>query len=225
VARANAVRHPRVFQRFSLTEIAGLALIEAPRTNDLHRWTCNIAIGVPSDARNPDPPQMTDNPEWCGSRSCRRGVSARSRATPRNPRTGRSYRVEFAFHGFMPVGGRARALVMFTPAAMEGFREGEPPLRLRQGLSTRRSSNCCDAVDRTISPGTHGVTHDHQGSRATSPAEVAPAPRCSSRPRPQPSLILLDLEPAPAQDASGSAGHREARCGLFSRLVRVVLGV
>ena len=43
--RANAVRHPRVFQRFSLTEIAGLALTEAPRTNDLHRWKCN-ACGV-----------------------------------------------------------------------------------------------------------------------------------------------------------------------------------
>ena len=26
-------------------------------------------------------------------------------------------------HGFMPVGGGARALVMFTPAAMEGFWE------------------------------------------------------------------------------------------------------
>ena len=49
MARANAVRHPRVFQRFSLTEIAGLALTEAPRTNDLHRW-CNAAIGVPSEA-------------------------------------------------------------------------------------------------------------------------------------------------------------------------------
>jgi quercetin dioxygenase-like cupin family protein len=47
-------------------------------------------------------------------------------------------------HGFMPVGGGARALVMFTPAAMEGFGRRSAP-RLRQGVSTRRSSNCCDA--------------------------------------------------------------------------------
>ena len=43
-------------------------------------------------------------------------------------------------HGFIPVGGGARALVMFTPAAMEGFgRRFTPPLR--QGHSTRRSSS------------------------------------------------------------------------------------
>lgn len=37
MARANAVRYPRVFQRFALTEIAWLALTDAPRTNGLHR--------------------------------------------------------------------------------------------------------------------------------------------------------------------------------------------
>ena len=52
VARANAVRHPRVFQRFSLTEIAGLTFMEAPRTNDPHRWRGKAAISVPSDARD-----------------------------------------------------------------------------------------------------------------------------------------------------------------------------
>ena len=69
MARANAVSHPRVFQRFALTKIAGLSLTEAPRTNDLHRWKCNVAIGVPYDARDPDPPKTTENPEWYGSRS------------------------------------------------------------------------------------------------------------------------------------------------------------
>jgi hypothetical protein len=48
VARANTVRHPRVYQRFSLIEIAGLSLTEAPRTNDLHRWKYN-ACGVVFD--------------------------------------------------------------------------------------------------------------------------------------------------------------------------------
>jgi hypothetical protein len=49
VALANAVRQPPIFQRFALTEIAWLSLMEALRTNDLHRW-CNAAIGVPSEA-------------------------------------------------------------------------------------------------------------------------------------------------------------------------------
>jgi hypothetical protein len=64
VARANAVRYPRVFQRFALTEIAWLSLTEAPRTNDLHPWKCNSAIGVPSDGWGPNLQRRPRNPEW-----------------------------------------------------------------------------------------------------------------------------------------------------------------
>jgi hypothetical protein len=59
VARANAVGHSRVFQRFALTEIAELSLTEAPCTNDLYRSKCNVAIGVPSDARDASRPLTT----------------------------------------------------------------------------------------------------------------------------------------------------------------------
>jgi hypothetical protein len=38
----------RVIEWFALAQIAGLALKDAPCTNDLHLWQCNIAIAVPS---------------------------------------------------------------------------------------------------------------------------------------------------------------------------------
>jgi hypothetical protein len=46
-------------------------------------------------------------------------------------------------HGFMLVGGGARALVMFTPAAMEGFWE-EIGAAVDAGTLDPTKPNCCD---------------------------------------------------------------------------------
>jgi hypothetical protein len=102
VARANAVRHPRVFQRFALTEIAGLSLTEAPRTNDLHRWKCNVAIGVPSGRPGP--------------------MRSPCSLTGRAPRTPRKQKVPSRV--CLPTEGVARGSLDRAPTESNTFRPG-----------------------------------------------------------------------------------------------------